>query len=472
MKSSAPTTESSISRWVGRIYGVIALLAFCGGGMVALWIRAFHWQSRMDATVHTYMPKVSLHGALMMFFFAVPVLTAGLGNLVLPHRLRVNHLGHGGLNLAGLLLFMSGAVIGLRVLLTHPVVVGWTLYFPREGGLYSGVAFESLLAVSLMAISGSLHAMVFLLAIDRRPELYDVPISHDPLLAAIHATSILHLMSLPIVALAFLWWSFERLELVQMAYLYLSHPSVYLLIAPGLGYLAAIFNDSEPLSIRSRRGISGSFYWVMALGMGKVMLFLWEVYHPGDPRIHRMLANGLMVAAALPVLAVVVILVSQWRKRSPRPVALADGYARLSLFLILLGAVTGVWLGAAPQGEQLIGTYFLVAHFHTILLGIIVMATAAAVHHWAPVISSRGFCESTGRRGLLMTALGILVTLMAQFAVGLGGMYRRAPVYPEALQGLNQVVSVGTWISAVGIFIAIWAWVRGDAATLKRNPSV
>lgn len=456
MKQALPKYFPTVSTMVGGIYGVLVFLAFVVGGVFAMWIRFHHWHPQPIVSP-SYMPRVSLHGALMMYFFAVPVLTACCGNLVLPRKLGPP-LRFPILNVLGLLTFLIGASLVTKIMLRYPLQSGWTLFFPLEGKLLSAQATECLGALSLLAASGALHGLVFLFSIERRRQSHP-NVLHEPYVASLYATSLIHLMSLPVIVLGGIWYACDRFDLVHLAYWYLSHPSVYLLITPGLGIITSVLGLACHHRMVQQAWVLRGFFFVTALGLMRVFLLMMEVYHPDKQAFLQNISNGLMVAAALPVIGTVIFLrvsikavtqPTQWNR-------VENLYALACLPILVLGVVTGLILSFQ---REMISSYFLVAHFHTIIFGIIVFAGAAAIHWVGPVLLGRLFHPDTARRGFYLMTGGFVIMYLPQFVLGLQGMVRRSVTYAANMQALNQVSSIGTVIFAIGMVVAIFAWIR------------
>lgn len=456
MKQALPQNSPTVATTVGGIYGVLVLLSFVVGGFLALWIRFHHWHPNALVSPN-YMPRVSQHGAYMMHFFAVPVLTACCGNLILPWKLG-KPLRFPWLNILGLLTFVVGGGLLIKVMVHHPIQSGWTFFFPLEGQLFSNLAIQCLSAVSLLAISGSLHGLVFLFSIDRQRKLQP-DILHDPYVTSLYATSLIHVMSLPILVLGGIWYASDRLDLVQISYRYLSHPSVYLLITPGLGIITAVLGVACHHRLVQRFWILRGFFFVTALGYMRVLLLIFEVYFPDRIALLQNISNAVMMAAALPVIGTVILLrasikavnqPTQWSR-------VENLYALASLPILVLGAVTGLILSFQ---RDLTSSYFLVAHFHTIIFGIIVFAGATAIHWFGPPIFGRLFHPSTARRGFFLVTGGFVAMYLPQFVLGLQGMVRRSTTYAENMQLLNQLSTLGSVLVSIGMVLALMAWFR------------
>jgi cytochrome c oxidase subunit 1 len=457
---------------IGVMYLVSILASFLLGGILALLVRTelmFPGTQIMDGD--TYNKAFTLHGAIMVFLVIVPSIPAALGNFVLPIMLGAKDVAFPRLNLGSYYLWVIGAVMAVMAMLSGGIDTGWTFYAPYSTeSLREGVIWVAL-AVFILGFSSVFTGMNFIVTIHRlRPPgmtWFRMPL----FLWSLYATAIIQVLATPVLAITLLLLVVERTMrigifdpalggdpvLFQHFFWFYSHPAVYIMILPSMGII------SELISIHSRKHIFG--YKFIAFSSVAIAIFsflVWghHMFTSGQSALMNAVFSAITFSVAIPSAVKVFNWVATLYKGS---IALNTPmlYALSYLFIFAIGGLTGLFLGTLSTDVHLHDTYFVVAHFHYVMMGSALIAFIAGMHHWWPKMTGRMYNETWGRIGCVLVFLGFNLTFFPQFILGSKGMPRRYQDYTGAgwsqeltdlFHTLHFLSTMGSYLMAIGFF--------------------
>jgi cytochrome c oxidase subunit 1 len=449
---------------IGLMYLFTVLTYFLIGGLFALLIRAelmFPGQQLIDP--NTYNKVFTYHGAIMVFMVIIPAIPAALGNFVLPMMLGAKDVAFPRLNLASYYIYVFGALFATSALFYGGADTGWTFYTPYSIRT-SGAVISVIFGAFIMGFSSILTGLNFIVTIHklRAPGLSWARL---PLFIwASYATSIIQILATPVLAITLLLLIFERVfqvgifdpkiggdpVLFQHFFWFYSHPAVYIMILPPMGVI------SEVIPVFSRKPIFG--YKAIAyasFGIALIAFIVWghHLFVSGQGELANFVFSLLTMLVAVPTGVKVFSWVGTLYKGSIRlnaPMLYALGF--LQLFTI--GGLTGVFLATLAVDVHLTDTYFVIAHFHYVMVGGALMGLLAGMHYWFPKMTGKMYLEKGARISFWWILAGFNITFFPQFIVGAQGMPRRYHDYLPEFSTLNLISTVGSWFLAIGFF---WA---------------
>jgi cytochrome c oxidase subunit I len=468
---------------IGILYLISITLMFFLGGLFALLMRLELLTPQGDLlTSDVYNRFFTLHGIIMIFFFLIPSIPAVLGNFMLPLMLGAKDLAFPKLNLLSWYLYMIGAIGTLVVILLGGVDTGWTFYTPFSTSYSNSHVFLMTLGAFITGFSSILTGLNFIVTIHRMraPGLtwFRMPL----FVWALYATSIIQVLATPVLAMALLLVGLERIFgvgifdpalggdpiLFQHLFWFYSHPAVYIMILPGMGVV------SEVIATFSRKRVFGyKFIAFSSLGIAFLGFLVWghHMFVAGISVYSAMIFSFLSMFVAVPS----AIKVFNWTATLFRGSVSLDTpmlYALGFIGLFTIGGLTGLFLGAMGLDIHVHDTYFIVAHFHYIMVGGAVMAYFAGIHYWWPKMSGRMYPEWWGRVSAVLVFVGFNLTFFPQFIVGYLGMPRRYHAYVPEFQIWNVLSTAGATILGVGYILPLvyffWSLKYGKIA--GRNP--
>jgi len=432
---------------------------------------------------NAYNRLFTLHGAIMVFMFIVPSIPASMGNFFLPIMLGAKDVAFPRLNLLSWYVYVGGSIFGVLSIVLGGVDTGWTFYTPysttTDADVWGRVVLM-ILAAFVLGFSSILTGLNFIVTVHklRAPGMgwFDMPL----FIWAVYATSIIQVLATPVIGITLLLLIFERLfhvgifdpglggdpVLYQHFFWFYSHPVVYVMILPAMGII------SELLSVHSRKPIFG--YKAIAfssLGIAGVSFLVWGHHmFASMGEVASVLFSALTFLVAIPTAVKVFNWISTLYKGS---IAINTPmlYALSFLFLFSIGGLTGLPLGALATDLHLHDSYFVVAHFHYVMMGGTVIAMVGGLHHWWPKMFGRMYNEKAGMLGCMIVFLGFNVTFMSQFFLGTQGMPRRYASYVDEFQFLHQLSTVGSWLLLIGFMIHLVNFVYSLVAGPKAPPN-
>jgi cytochrome c oxidase subunit 1 len=452
---------------IGVMYLFTVLTFFLMGGVFALLIRlelAHFGGHIMDA--NAYNRTFTYHGAIMVFLVIIPSIPAALGNFLLPIMLGAKDVAFPRLNLASYYIFVAGAVFAVSALFLRGADTGWTFYAPYSIRTNTTVILV-LFGAFIAGFSSILTGLNFIVTIHklRAPGL---SWSRLPLfLWALYATSIIQVLATPVLAITLLLLIMERVAqigifdpklggdpvLFQHFFWFYSHPAVYIMILPAMGVI------SEVITVFSRKPIFG--YKAIAyssFGIALIAFLVWghHLFVSGQSELANFVFSLLTMFVAVPTGVKVFSWVATMYKGAIRfkaPMLYAFGF--LELFTI--GGLTGVFLATLAIDVHLTDTYFVIAHFHYVMVGGTLMGFMAGLHYWFPKMSGRMYHEKSAQVAFWLIILGFNLTFFPQFILGSQGMPRRYWDYLPEFTLLNRISTVGSWFIGAGFFyVAIY----------------
>ncbi len=467
--------DHSVSSWllsldhkrIGILYLVTITLMFLLGGILAGVVRLELLTPKGDFVASdTYNKSFTAHGIIMLFFFLIPSIPAVLGNFVIPLMIGAKDVAFPRLNLLSYYLYLIGGVIALTALLLGGVDTGWTFYTPFSS-TYSN-SYVSVMAIGLFVVgfSSILTGLNFIITIHRMrcPGLtwFRLPL----FIWALYATSVVQLLGTPVIAVTLGLMVVERTlgvgifdprlggdpVLFQHLFWFYSHPAVYIMILPSLGVI------SEVIATFSRKNLFG--YKIMAFSSVSIAVFgfiVWahHMFTTGMSPYAAMVFSLLTFSVAIPSgIKVFSWLATMYNGSISYETPMIYAFGFLGLFTV--GGLTGLFLATLGTDIHLHDTYFVVAHFHYIMVGGAIMGYMAGIHYWWPKITGKLYSQFWGRLSAGIIFIGFNLTFFPQFFLGYLGMPRRYHEYPDEFQVLNVFSTAGSSILAIGYIMPLF----------------
>jgi cytochrome c oxidase subunit I len=448
---------------LGVMYLWSVLLMFFLGGVFALLVRLELFapgKQFMDA--ETYNKVFTLHGAIMVFLFIIPSIPAALGNFVLPIMLGAKDVAFPRLNLASFWVYVVGALIAVTAMITGGVDTGWTFYTPYSTTTDGSVALMTF-AAFVLGFSSILTGVNFIATVHklRAPGMgwFRMPL----FIWGMYSTAIIQVLATPVLAITLLLLIMERTfgvgvfdpklggdpVLFQHFFWFYSHPAVYIMILPGM----AIISEVVPtMSQKTFFGYKATAFSSVAIAIVSFVVWGHHMFTSGQSQLAGAIFSFLTFLVGIPSAIKVFNWITTMYKGS---ISLQAPMLYALMFLILfgIGGLTGLFLGAMSVDIHLHDTYFVVAHFHYVMMGSTAIAFLAGLHYWWPKMFGRMYNESAARVAAVLVFIGFNTTFLPQFLLGSRGMPRRYYNYLPEFQFLHQVSTVGSWILGLGFLI-------------------
>ena len=451
---------------IGLLYLVSITLMFFIGSIFALLIRLELLTPAGDLmSSDNYNKMFTMHGIVMIFFFLIPSIPAVLGNFLIPLMIGARDLAFPRINLLSWYIYVLGGTIALAAMYAGGIDTGWTFYTPYSTSAATTKVVPVAIGLFITGFSSILTGLNFLVTIHtmRAPGLtwFRLPL----FVWAHYATSVIMLLGTPVIAITLLLVGLERglhlgifdpalggdPLLFQHLFWFYSHPAVYIMILPAMGVI------SEVICCFSQKRIFGyGFVASSSIAIAVLGFFVWghHMFTSGQSLYAGLIFSFLSFAVAIPSAIKVFNWTATLYKGSVRfnaPMLYALGF--IGLFTI--GGLTGLFLASMGLDLHVHDTYFVVAHFHYIMVGGALMGYMAGIHFWWPKLTGRLYPIFWSKISAGLVFIGFNLTFFPQFILGYMGMPRRYHAYPAEFQVLNVMSTAGASILGIGYIIPL-----------------
>ncbi len=453
---------------IGVMYLFSVLASFALGGTFALLIRAELWTpgpTLPGVTADMYNQFFTLHGAIMVFLVIIPGIPAALGNIILPLQLGAKDVAFPRLNLMSYHVWILGACFMLLSLVLGAADTGWTFYTPYSTMTETAV-IPAAFGAFVLGFSSIFTGLNFIVTIHKlRPK--GMTWFRMPLFVwALYSTALIQVLATPVIAITLLMLIVERTfgigifdpalggdpVLFEHFFWFYSHPAVYIMIVPAFGVI------SEIIPVFSRKPIFGyKFIALSSVAIAILGFLVWghHMFTSGQSVLAGTIFSAITFLIAIPTAIKTFNWISTMYKgriHLETPML----YALAFLWVFTIGGVTGMFLAVMSVDVHLHDTYFVVAHFHYVMMGGSITAFLGGLHYWWPKAFGRMYNEKIGRIGALIVFVGLNLTFFPQFILGSRGMPRRYYNYLVEFQGLHQLSTIGAFTLGLGFLLTAY----------------
>jgi cytochrome c oxidase subunit 1 len=460
---------------IALLYLFSITFMFIIGGAFAVLVRIHLLRPQGLFAPETYNRLFTMHGVVMIFFFLIPSIPATLGNFLLPIMIGAKDLAFPRVNLLSWYLYIIGALLAIYAVARGGVDTGWTFYAPYSTTYSNSYVLTAAMGAFVAGFSSITTGLNFIVTVHKM-RAPGMSWGRLPLFIWAHyATGLIQILGTPVVAIALVLVAVERVMhvgifdpniggdpiLFQHIFWFYSHPAVYIMIIPGMGVI------SEVVSCFSRKRVFGyNFIAASSMGIAILGFLVWghHMFITGQSVYTGIVFSFLTFFVAVPS----AIKVFNWTATMYKGSVTFESpmlYAFAFIGLFTIGGLTGLFLSTMATDVTLHGTYFVVAHFHFVMVGGMVVAFLAGLHFWWPKITGRMYSEAWAKFAALLIFAGFNLTFLPQFVLGYLGMPRRYAAYPPEFQVLNVLSSAGASILGLAFFIPMiyfaWSWFYG-----------
>ncbi|HQR67356.1 MAG TPA: cytochrome c oxidase subunit I [Thermoanaerobaculia bacterium] len=465
---------------IGILYLISVSFYFAIGGLMAALIRIELATPQGDLVSPDWYNRLfTMHGVMMIFFFLIPAVPGVLGNFLLPLMIGAKDVAFPKLNLASWYLYNVGALFAFWALLHGGVDTGWTFYTPLSTTYTNTHVIAVGLGIFINGFSSILAGVNFMVTIHRMRAPGQGWFRLPLFVWGIYATSLIQVLGTPVLAITILLLAAERLVhigifdpayggdpvLFQHFFWFYSHPAVYIMILPAMGVI------SEIVAACARKRIFGyKFVAFASVAIATLGFLVWA---------HHMFISGMSIyaGAVFSILTMFVavpsaVKVFNWTATLYKGSVVWETpmlYALGFIGVFVIGGLTGTMLATMGLDAHIHDTYFLVAHFHYVMVGSAVMGYLGGIHFWWPKVTGRLYPAFLSKFAAIVVFIGFNVTFFPQFLLGYLGMPRRYHTYPPEFQTLNVMSSAGATILGVGYLIPmlylVWSLKWGPRAS-------
>jgi cytochrome c oxidase subunit 1 len=468
---------------IALLYLVSITAFFFLGGFFALMIRLELLTPAADLVEpDTYNKLFTMHGVVMVFFFLIPSIPAVLGNFLLPIMIGAKDLAFPRINLLSWYIYVLGGLFTIVAAVSGGVDTGWTFYAPYSTSASNSHVILAGLGIFITGFSSILTGLNFIVTTHRMraPGLtwFRLPL----FVWAHYATSLIMILGTPVIAITVLLVAVERglhlgifdpalggdPILFQHLFWFYSHPAVYIMILPAMGVI------SELVQAFARKNIFGyAFIAFSSLAIAVIGFLVWghHLFVSGQSTYAGLVFSIISMFVAIPSAVKVFNWTATLYKGSvswDSPMLYAFGF--IGLFTI--GGLTGLFLATLGMDIHLHDTYFIIAHFHYVMVGGAIFGYLGGMHYWWPKITGRMYPEGWAKFAALQIFVGFNLTFFPQFIVGYLGMPRRYAMYAPEFQVYNVLSTAGATILGVGYLIPMiyFVWSLKHAPIAGANP--
>jgi cytochrome c oxidase subunit 1 len=480
------THDKGILSWVftvdhkriGLMYLFSVLAAFALGGFFALLLRTE--LLTFDKNIigpDRYNQAMTLHGAVMVFLVIIPGIPAALGNIIMPLQLGAKDVAFPKLNLMSYHLWVIGALFLLSSLVISAADTGWTFYVPYSTTTPTAV-IPAAFGAFILGFSSIFTGLNFIVTVHKlRPPgmtWFRLPL----FVWALYSTAVIQVLATPVIGITLLLLIVERVVglgifdpalggdpvLFQHFFWFYSHPAVYIMIVPAFGVI------SELMSVFSRKPVFGyKFIAMSSVAIALLGFLVWghHMFTSGQSVLAGTIFSAITFLIAIPTAIKMfnwIATMYQGKIHLDTPMI----YALAFLWVFLIGGLTGVFLSTMSVDVHLHDTYFVVAHFHYVMMGGAITAFMGGLHYWWPKFTGKMYPEIPARIGAVLVFVGLNVTFFPQFILGTRGMPRRYYNYLEEFQGLHVLSTLGAYVLGLGFMLTAcylaYSWKKGRKA--------
>jgi cytochrome c oxidase subunit I len=464
---------------IGILYLLGVTVFFALGGIFAALIRLELATPAGDLVEsNTYNKFFTMHGIIMVFLFLIPSIPAVMGNFCIPLMIGAKDVAFPRLNLLSWYIYMVGGMFVLTSLFMGGVDTGWTFYTPFSTSYSNGYVIATGMGIFIAGFSSILTGLNFIVTIHRMraPGLtwFRLPL----FIWAHYATSMIQVLGTPVIAVTLFLLVLERglhigffdpayggdPVLFQHMFWFYSHPAVYIMILPSMGVVTEIIS-----TFSSKKPFGYTFIAFSSVAIAVFGFIVWghHLFVSSQSVYAGMVFSILSYVVAIPSAIKVfnwTVTMYKGAVRLTTPMLYAMGF--IGLFTI--GGLTGLFLASLGMNVHLTDTYFVVAHFHYVMVGGAIMGFLGGIHYWWPKIFGRMYDEGWSKISAVIIFAGFNLTFFPQFLLGYMGMPRRYHAYPAEFQVLNVLSSAGASILGLGYLIPfcylLWSLKYGPPA--------
>jgi cytochrome c oxidase subunit 1 len=463
---------------IGILYLISLAVVFLVAGVLAIFMRLeLSGAGETMMSNDTYNQVFTMHGIMMVFLFLVPSIPAILGNFALPMQIGAKDVAFPRLNLASWYVYMAGAILTVAAVLLGGVDTGWTFYTPYSKEAGGGVLWMT----SAIFVTGfaSIFTGINFIVTTHKMRAPGMTWNRLPLFVwGLYATSIVQVLATPVIGITMILLILEQTlqigifdpalggdpVLFQHFFWFYSHPAVYIMILPAFGILSELIATFSRSRIFGYRAIALSSVAIAMLGF---LVWGHHMFVSGQSAISSIVFSLITYLIGIPSGIKVFNWVSTLYKGSiwlQTPML----YALSFLFLFSIGGFMGIMVGVLAVDVHLHDTYYVVSHFHYVMMGGSVIALLGGMHYWWPKITGRMYNETLGKIAAGLVFVGFNLTFFPQLILGSRGMPRRYANYAERYADLHQLSTYGSWVLGAGLFLilgySLWSLAYGEEA--------